>query len=88
MMAAAQPFLSGAISKTVNLPASATIDEIENLHLRAWKLGLKSIAIYRDGSKNFQPLRSNPECAECGSETELVGSCWRCPHCGFVLGCS
>lgn len=88
MMAAAQPFLSGAISKTVNLPSRATIEDIEMLHLQAWKLGLKSIAIYRDGSKNFQPLRSIPKCAECGSETELVGSCWRCSRCGFVLGCS
>jgi ribonucleoside-diphosphate reductase alpha chain len=56
MMAAIQPFLSGAISKTVNLPAQATAEEIEALHLMAWKLGLKSIAVYRDGSKASQPL--------------------------------
>lgn len=88
MMAAVQPFLSGAISKTVNLPSSASVEDIERIHFKAWELGLKSIAIYRDGSKNFQPLRSNPKCPECSGETELVGSCWRCSHCGFVMGCS
>jgi len=56
MMAAVQPFLSGAISKTVNLPSSATVQEIYDIYLRAWKLGLKSIAVYRDNSKIFQPM--------------------------------
>lgn len=56
MMAAVQPFLSGAISKTVNMPESATIEEIEQLHIDAWKMGLKAIAIYREGSKVAQPL--------------------------------
>lgn len=56
MMAAVQPFLSGAISKTVNLPNSVTVEEIYNLYIEAWKLGLKSIAVYRDGSKFEQPL--------------------------------
>ncbi len=60
IMAAAQPFLSGAISKTINLPATATVEDIEKIFLRAWKLGLKALAIYRDGSKSLQPL-----CAEC-----------------------
>ncbi len=55
-MAAAQPFLSGAISKTVNLPAEVTVEEIESLHLQAWKLGLKAVAVYRDGCKLSQPL--------------------------------
>lgn len=58
MMAAAQPFLSGGISKTVNLPHETTAKEIESLFLQAWKLGLKSISIYRDGSKASQPLSS------------------------------
>ena len=58
MMAAVQPFVSGAISKTVNLPASATVDEVASVYLEAWKLGLKSIAVYRDGSKGSQPLQS------------------------------
>ncbi len=56
MMAAVQPFLSGAISKTVNLPESTTVGEVEEIHLQAWKMGLKSIAIYRDGCKASQPL--------------------------------
>jgi ribonucleoside-diphosphate reductase alpha chain len=56
MMAAAQPFLSGAISKTVNMPNETTVEEIMNVYMRAWKLGLKAVAIYRDGSKRTQPL--------------------------------
>jgi ribonucleoside-diphosphate reductase alpha chain len=56
MMAAAQPFLSGAISKTVNLPEEATIEDVEQLHIDAWKLGIKAIAIYRDNCKVAQPL--------------------------------
>lgn len=58
MMAAAQPFLSGAISKTINLPAEATIKEISSAYLESWKLGLKANALYRDGSKLSQPLNS------------------------------
>jgi ribonucleoside-diphosphate reductase alpha chain len=56
MMAAVQPFLSGAISKTVNMPEAATDEEIEQVYLEGWKTGLKAIAIYRDGSKRSQPL--------------------------------
>lgn len=56
MMAAVQPFLSGAISKTVNMPKEATPEEVASTYMEAWKLGLKSIAIYRDGSKRTQPL--------------------------------
>jgi ribonucleoside-diphosphate reductase alpha chain len=58
MMAAAQPFLSGAISKTVNMPADSTIDDVRNTYEKAYHLGLKDIAIYRDGSKLSQPLNS------------------------------
>jgi ribonucleoside-diphosphate reductase alpha chain len=58
MMAAAQPFLSGAISKTVNMPHEATIEEIMEVYLEGWKLGLKAVAIYRDGSKRTQPLNT------------------------------
>jgi ribonucleoside-diphosphate reductase alpha chain len=58
MMAAAQPFLSGAISKTVNMPASAIVDDIMNTYVEGWRLGLKSIAIYRDGSKRSAPLNT------------------------------
>ncbi|MGA4578774.1 vitamin B12-dependent ribonucleotide reductase [Limisphaera sp. VF-2] len=56
MMAAAQPFLSGAISKTVNMPHDSTIEEIRDAYVQAWKMGLKCVAIYRDGSKRSQPL--------------------------------
>jgi ribonucleoside-diphosphate reductase alpha chain len=56
MMAAVQPFLSGAISKTVNMPESATVEEVEQLHIDAWQMGLKAIAIYRDNCKVAQPL--------------------------------
>src|SRR4051794_8588318 len=56
MMAAVQPFISGAISKTVNMPEEATVEEVEQLHIDAWKLGVKAIAIYRDNCKVAQPL--------------------------------
>jgi ribonucleoside-diphosphate reductase alpha chain len=56
MMGAVQPFISGAISKTVNMPEDATIEEVEQLHLEAWKLGVKAVAIYRDNCKLGQPL--------------------------------
>jgi ribonucleoside-diphosphate reductase alpha chain len=56
MMAAAQPFISGAISKTANVPESATVEEIEQLYLDSWKLGLKAVALYRDNCKVAQPL--------------------------------
>ncbi len=58
MMAAAQPFISGAISKTVNLPNDATVEDIRNAYVEAWKMGLKCVAIYRDGSKRSQPLNT------------------------------
>ena len=56
MMAATQPFISGAISKTVNLPESASVEDIMEAYLQAWKLGLKAVAVYRDGCKKSQPL--------------------------------
>ena len=56
MMAAVQPFLSGSISKTINMPNHATVDEIKKVYFESWKLGLKSLALYRDGSKVIQPL--------------------------------
>jgi ribonucleoside-diphosphate reductase alpha chain len=61
MMGAVQPFLSGAISKTVNMPTSATREDIETAYLEAWKLGLKAIAIYRDGCKRSQPLNAGKD---------------------------
>jgi ribonucleoside-diphosphate reductase alpha chain len=58
MMAATQPFISGAISKTINMPENATVDDITEAYIQAWKLGLKAVAVYRDGSKKAQPLSS------------------------------
>jgi len=58
MMAAAQPFISGAISKTVNMPNESTVAEIRDTYVQAWKMGLKCVAIYRDGSKRSQPLNT------------------------------
>ncbi|MDF2143837.1 vitamin B12-dependent ribonucleotide reductase [Knoellia sp. p5-6-4] len=64
MMAAVQPFLSGAISKTVNLPEDATIEQIEDVHMQGWKLGLKAIAVYRDNCKVGQPLSDGGSAAK------------------------
>lgn len=61
MMAAVQPFISGAISKTVNMPNKSTAEDIHNVFLESWKLGLKAITIYRDGSKGSQPLTTAPD---------------------------
>ena len=58
MMAAVQPFISGAISKTINMPEESTVEDIMNAYTESWKLGLKAVAIYRDGSKRVQPLSS------------------------------
>jgi ribonucleoside-diphosphate reductase alpha chain len=58
MMAAVQPFISGAISKTVNLPNEATVADVEDIYTQSWKLGLKAVALYRDGCKQSQPLSS------------------------------
>jgi len=79
MMAAVQPFLSGAISKTVNLPNESTADDIARIYEEAWRLGLKAVAIYRDGSKASQPLTSSSkkdkdtdEAAPSSSESAIV----------------
>jgi ribonucleoside-diphosphate reductase alpha chain len=69
MMAAAQPFLSGAISKTVNLPETATVDDIADAYKRGWQGGLKALAIYRDGSKTAQALRTDAQ-KEKGADAE------------------
>jgi len=61
MMAAAQPFISGAISKTVNLPHESTVEEIEKIYVESWKMGLKAVALYRDGSKHSQPLNTKSD---------------------------
>lgn len=79
MMAAAQPFISGAISKTVNLPNSITVEEIERVLLEAWKRGLKAIAVYRDGSKVTQPLSSASRDEKEKKEEKTQADIWRTP---------
>ena len=69
MMGAIQPFISGAISKTVNLPETATIDEVSELYVEAWKLGVKAVAIYRDNCKVAQPLQGK---SDKGAQTTLA----------------
>src|SRR4029079_11753573 len=64
MMGAVQPFISGAISKTVNMPTNATEEDIEQVYLEGWKMGLKAIAVYRDGSKRSQPLNTSKSAPE------------------------
>ncbi len=68
MMGAVQPFISGAISKTVNLPQSATVEDIQDAYTEAWRLGIKALAIYRDGSKTAQALRT-----DAGTQPEGLG---------------
>jgi ribonucleoside-diphosphate reductase alpha chain len=63
MMAAVQPFLSGAISKTVNMPNGATVEDVANAYVEGWKLGLKALAVYRDGCKRSQPVTTGPKAA-------------------------
>ena len=69
MMAAAQPFLSGAISKTINMPEESTVEDIMNAYIESWNLGLKAVAIYRDNSKRSQPLNAGGKKEEKKAET-------------------
>ena len=72
MMGAVQPFISGAISKTVNVPKAASVEEIEQAYVDAWRIGAKAVSIYRDGSKRTQPLNTgkDPVAARAGAEAE------------------
>lgn len=74
MMGAVQPFISGAISKTVNLPENASIDDIMNAYIESWRLGVKAVAIYRDGSKKAQPLSTSKDTK---SGKQAVGTPYR-----------
>ncbi len=74
MMAAVQPFISGAISKTVNMPEEATVEDIEQLHLEAWKMGLKAVAIYRDNCKVGQPLSMTKKAGAEDKPAEVVAA--------------
>jgi ribonucleoside-diphosphate reductase alpha chain len=73
MMASVQPFVSGAISKTVNLPENATVEDVEDAYMRGWRLGLKALAIYRDGSKDSQPVNTT-DGSENADKSENNGS--------------
>ncbi len=102
MMASVQPFISGAISKTVNMPNNASESDISRIYFLAWKSGLKAVAVYRDGCKMSQPLNLSPPnqeksnkvmdfnmiCPDCGTQTVLTSGCYRCPNCGTTIGCS
>ena len=92
MMAAVQPFISGAISKTINLPNSITADEVKEIYRKGHRLGLKAVAIYREGSKLSQPLNSVSElsftCAHCGHRAMVpAGTCYQCENCGESTSC-
>jgi ribonucleoside-diphosphate reductase alpha chain len=79
MMAAAQPFLSGAISKTINMPEESTVEDVMDAYIESWKLGLKAVAIYRDNSKRSQPLsaagqKKDEKKSEASAEVEVVAA--------------
>jgi len=74
MMEACQPFLSGAISKTVNMPCNATVEDIEKAYLEAWKRGLKAIAVYRDGCKRTQPLNTSKDKVKDTKEAKVAAA--------------
>jgi ribonucleoside-diphosphate reductase alpha chain len=74
MMAATQPFLSGAISKTVNLPHEATVEDVAEAYAESWRQGIKAVAIYRDGSKGTQPLNTSMDAKKDPSVLDAIGS--------------
>src|SRR5207248_9016992 len=79
MMGATQPFISGAISKTVNVPKEATVDEIMQAYVQSWKLGAKAISIYRDGSKRTQPLNTSRDKSPAAAVADAAASLPRTP---------
>jgi ribonucleoside-diphosphate reductase alpha chain len=79
MMGATQPFISGAISKTVNVPKEATVDEIMQAYIQSWKLGAKAISIYRDGSKRTQPLNTSKDKTPADTVSDVVSGFSRTP---------
>ncbi len=88
MMSAVQPFVSGAISKTINLPQGANPQDIEAAIHLAWNLGLKAVAFYRDQSKVNQPVTGGVgTCLECLGTLELRSGCWTCTSCGRANAC-
>jgi ribonucleoside-diphosphate reductase alpha chain len=95
MMAAVQPFISGAISKTINLGVDTSVEKIKEVYLKGYELGLKAIAVYRDHSKLSQPLvaggdyDSSEPCPLCGAKKLVrAGNCFKCDNCGESTSCS
>ena len=72
MMAAAQPFLSGAISKTINMPEESTVEDVMQAYIESWKLGVKAVAIYRDNSKGSQPLSAAGDKKDTAQQGQLA----------------
>lgn len=95
MMAAVQPFISGAISKTINLPNVATVEDISYVFKEAYRLKIKAVAVYRDGCKLSQPLSghtspySQDQCPNCGHQMLVPsGTCYKCENCGESTSCT
>ncbi len=93
MVAACTPFVSGGISKTINLPKSATVEDVSFIYKQAYALGVKSISLYRDGCKLSQPLsiveKQQHKCPKCGHFSLVAaGTCYKCENCGESTSCS
>ncbi|MEK7472194.1 MAG: hypothetical protein AAB624_03030, partial [Patescibacteria group bacterium] len=85
MMSAVQPFISGAISKTVNMPDDSTVEDIEQLHIDAWRMGIKAVAIYRDGSKVAQPLSDKKKSDDSENTDNKASVATEQPNEGFIV---
>jgi ribonucleoside-diphosphate reductase alpha chain len=93
MQAVWQHHVDSSISKTVNLPSDATVDDVKNAYMMAWELGCKGVTIYRDGCRMNQPLSASAKttskpvvqnpCPECGTEMHMTSGCESCPSCGY-----
>lgn len=87
MQAAFQKYIDGAISKTINLPADATGEDVDKVFRQAWRSGCKGITVYRDGCRPAQPMgfAADLHCPNCRAELDAQASCSRCPRCGYTI---